>query len=70
MKKKLAYAVFSTTDSGKEYLVKGGFGNNKGTAEKWAVNHANDKLPTEIGVPMSDLVDCYTNGLFVKKIEY
>jgi hypothetical protein len=42
MRTKIAYAVFTLIDSGKDYIVKGNFGNDKQSAEKWAENHAND----------------------------
>lgn len=55
MKTKIVYAVFTLTDSGVDYMVKGNFGNDKKAAEKWAENNISSKYP---------------NGLFVKKIEY
>lgn len=54
MKKKIAYGVFSFTDSGQDYLVRGNFGDNKALADAWAANN----------------VSRYPNGLIVKKIEY
>lgn len=56
MKKKIAYAVFTTTNSGLEYMVKGNFGDNKEAAEKWMENNVNEGN--------------YPNGLFVKRIKY
>jgi hypothetical protein len=54
MRKKIAYAVFTLTDSGLEYMVKGNFGEHKDLAEKWKRDHIYD----------------YPNGLFVKEVKY
>jgi len=54
MKNKTAFAVFTLTDSGKDYMVKGNFGNNKEAAQKWAENNVSN----------------HSNGLFVKEIKY
>jgi hypothetical protein len=56
MKKKTAYAVFTLTESGLDYMVKGNFGNNELAANIWASNFYN--------------IAKYPNGLFVKKIKY
>jgi hypothetical protein len=40
MKNKIAYAVFTTTENGSDYMVKGNFGDNKKTAQKWANENA------------------------------
>lgn len=56
MKKKIAYAVFTLTDSGLEYMVKGGFGSDKAKAEKWKEDN--------------DGSDKYPNGVHVKRVEY
>lgn len=64
MKKKIAYAVFTLTDTGKETMVKGNFGKDEQAAKVWAENHANDetsRIASEKKFP---------NGLFVQKIEY
>jgi hypothetical protein len=68
---KIAYAVFTLTDSGKDYMVKGNFGDNKDNADEWA--HHNDDSSLDI----TQLEDAgegfqpkYPNGLFVKRIEY
>jgi hypothetical protein len=71
MKKKIAYAVFTTTDSGLDIIVKGNFGNNKEKADEWA--HHNDDSNLDI-TQKEDAGDgynpCYPNGLVVKKVEY
>jgi hypothetical protein len=71
MNQKIAYAVFTLTDSGKDYMVKGNFGNHKEDAESWA--HHNDDSCLDI----TQLEDAgegyqpkYPHGLFVKRIEY
>jgi hypothetical protein len=56
MKNKIAYAVFTKTDSGSEYMVKGNFGTNQVAANKWAGS--------------LDNLAKYHNGLFVKLIKY
>lgn len=57
MKKKIAYAVFTKTDSGQDYMVKGNFGSDKKSADKWKKEN--------------ELVGKYSaTALFVKKIEY
>jgi len=63
MKKKTVYAVFTLTDSGKDYMVKGNFGNDKAKAEAWKVDNENRFDPSipEMGYP---------NGLFVKEVKY
>lgn len=74
MKKKIAYAVFTLTDSGKDYMVKGNFGSDKSKAEKWATDHENDmkefhneKLPEGYKHMVSRV---YPHGLFVNKVTY
>ena len=56
MKNKIAYAVFTLTDSGLDYMVKGNFGDNEDAANKWRDDN--------------DSEEKYPNGLFVKKLEY
>jgi hypothetical protein len=56
MKKKIAYAVFTLTGSGLDYMVKGNFGEDKDAAQKWA--------------DVFSRGGSYPNGLFVKKVEY
>lgn len=63
MKKQVAYAVFTTTESGADYMVQGNFGSDKEAAEKWAENNVNNSFSC-YGEPK------YPNGLFVKQIEY
>ena len=69
MRKKIAYAVFTATDSGLDYMVKGNFGNNEEAANKWAKDNdiVSGPLHTE---PSASLYPIYPNGLFVKRIEY
>lgn len=55
MKKKIAYAVFTLTDSGLDYMVKGNFGSDKAKAEDW--KRKNDGWQ-------------YPYGLFVKMVKY
>lgn len=56
MKKKIAYAVFTLTNSGLDYMVKGNFGDNKEAASQWALNMSKS--------------GSYPNGLFVKEVKY
>ena len=56
MRTKIAYAVFTLTDSGKDYMVKGNFGNDEVAANRWAGSLEN--------------LAKYPNGLFVKRVEY
>jgi len=63
MKKKTAYAVFTLTDSGKDYMVKGNFGSDEPAAALWAVNNA-------VKVENGKTVIAYPNGLFVKEVKY
>lgn len=63
MKKKIAYAVFTKTDSGKDYMVKGNFGNDEPAAALWVVNNA-------VKVEDGKTVIAYPNGLEVKQINY
>lgn len=65
MEKKIAYAVFTTTDSGKEYLVKGNFGDNVAKASAWALNNA-----VKMGNNKAVINDAYPNGLIVKQVKY
>ena len=67
MRTKIAYAVFTLTDSGKDYMVKGNFGNDKAKAEKWMSD--NDVITHPVGEP-ANTQPMYPNGLFVKRIEY
>jgi hypothetical protein len=69
MKKKTAFAVFTMTDTGKDYLIKGNFGDDKKSADKWAENHVND-LDRETGTYNDPENKRYPNGLFVKEVEY
>jgi hypothetical protein len=63
MKKKTAFAVFTTTKfSGQEYMAKGNFGDNEEKAKQWSLDNITCKL--ENGA------DKYPNGLFIKKVEY
>jgi hypothetical protein len=67
MKKKIAFAVFTFTDSGLDYMIQGNFGNDQEAAQKWAENHAGDLRPstvTELIAPK------YPNGLIVKEVKY
>lgn len=64
---KIAYAVFTRTDQGNEYLVKGNFGNDKEKAEKWAKE--NDIITHPIGEPENTQA-FFPHGLFVKKLNY
>ncbi len=67
MKKKKAYAIFTLTDLGNDYMVKGNFGEDKAAADKWAENHANDADRQNY----DDRENVrYPNGLFVKEINY
>lgn len=68
MQKKIAYAVFSTTDSGAEYMVKGNFGANQQGCEQW-IKDNDIILPVLSGDPQRT-APMYPNGLFVKRIEY
>ncbi len=63
MKNKIGYAVFTTTDSGKDYMVKGNFGNDEPAAALWAVNNA-------VKVEDGKTVIAYPNGLTVKEVKY
>lgn len=65
MKKKIAYGVFTKTDSGKDYMVKGNFGDNVTAANSWAINNA-VKIVDSRAIVNPD----YPNGLEVKKIKY
>lgn len=71
MKKKIAYAVFTLTDSNKEYMVKGNFGGDKKAATQWAQNHKDDPGfdPAIVSGHLTSLRK-YPNGVFVKRIEY
>jgi hypothetical protein len=42
MRTKIAYAVFTFTPSGLDYMVKGNFGDNKDAADTWAKEHLGD----------------------------
>lgn len=68
MNKKTSYAVFSLTDSGKEYLVRGNFGDEQTSANQWAENHINDRYIGPDGESLNEHHK-YPNG-FVKKIQY
>lgn len=63
MRKKIAYAVFTKTESGKDYMVKGNFGNDKKAANDWMNTH---KSTFNV---VTDSLE-YPRGLFIKKIEY
>jgi hypothetical protein len=71
MRTKIAYAVFTLTPSGLDYMVKGNFGSNKDAADTWAKDHIGDVNEHEVvngHVTSKDFI--YPNGLFVKRIEY
>lgn len=64
MKKKIAWAVFShTEETGKEYMVKGNFGNDKKAANDWLKK--NEHTFNAVTARYE-----YPRGLFIKKIEY
>ena len=63
MKQKISYAVFTLTDSGKDYMVKGNFGKDKVKAEAWKSDNENRFDPS---IPAM----VYPNGLFVKEVKY
>ncbi len=54
MIKRKAFAVFTYTLSNQEYMVRGNFGSNKESAEKWAEEHQY----------------LYDRVLFVKQVDY
>ena len=60
MKKKTSFAVFTHTETGNEYMVRGNFGSNKAASEEWQRNNVNAK--NEAGEYK------YPRGLFVKQI--
>lgn len=64
MKNKIAYAVFTTTASGAEMLVKGGFEDDEQRAYKYKDEYERKSAMGRIMYPK------FTNPLFVKKIEY
>jgi hypothetical protein len=71
MKQKTAYAVFSLTNSGLDYMVKGNFGADKDKADEWA--HHNDDSNLDITQKEDageGYVPKYPNGLFVKEVKY
>ena len=71
MKKKTAYAVFTLTDSGLDYMVKGNFGADKDKAGKWVEEHKEDtELCDHTTTRTGDLWLKYRHGLFVKKVKY
>lgn len=71
MRKKMAYAVFSLTNSGLDYMVMGNFGADKAKAEKWAEDHKEDtELCGHSTTCAGDLWLKYRHGLFVKKVKY
>ena len=67
MRQKTAYAVFTLTDSGLDYMVKSNFGNDKVNAEKWMAD--NDVITHPVGEP-ANTQPMYPNGLFVKEVKY
>ena len=73
MIQKMAYAVFTLTDSGLDYLVKGNFGNNEQAAIQWKKDHLYDVTDNTNGYdptkPKTVYAD-YPNGLFVKAVKY
>ena len=71
MKNKTAYAVFTLTDSGLDYMVKGNFGDNKKDASKWAKEHKDDPgFDPQIVTGHLTSLRRYPNGLFVKEVKY
>ncbi len=56
MKRKTAYAAFTLTESGKDYMVKGNFGADKAAATGWMEKSVDEEK--------------YPRGLFVKKVKY
>lgn len=70
MRHKTAYAVFTTTDSGKDYMVQGSFGNDEDKASSWAKSHRRDLMPEWNDITKKTVyVDKYPNGLFVKEVK-
>lgn len=69
MRQKTAYAVFSLTDSGLDYMVKGNFGNDKEAAEDWAEYHKADTVYATYTCDGPEITK-YPKGLFVKKVKY
>jgi hypothetical protein len=63
MRTKIAYAVFTLTDSGKDYMVKGNFGNDKKAATEWKEKYEHTYNTVKDGME-------YPNGLFVKRVNY
>jgi hypothetical protein len=70
MRQKTAYAVFTLTNSGLDYMVKGNFGNDKPAANNWADFHKNDTGYTEWRCTPESEVPKYPHGLFVKEVKY
>jgi len=71
MARKIAYAVFTLTDSGLEYMVKGNFGNNKDNADEWARRNDDSNLDiTQLEDAGEGFHPKYPNGLFVKEVKY
>lgn len=71
MKKKTAFAVFTSTPSGLDYMVKGNFGNDTEAAHKWAEEHIGDVNEHKIvNGPVTSQDFLYPNGLFVKEVKY
>lgn len=67
MKKKTAFGVFTLTDSGLDYLVKGNFGDDKDKADAWAKD--NDVITHPVDEP-AKTEPMYPHGLFVKEVKY
>ena len=71
MKKKTAYAVFTTTHSGLDYMVQSNFGEDEEAANQWRRNHLNDLTPEWNPITSKTVnVYKYPNGLFVKEVKY
>jgi hypothetical protein len=64
MKKKIAYAVFTTTVGGSEMMIKGNFGDDEQRAEAWKKDYERKAAQHRVSAP------AFQNPLFVKKIEY
>lgn len=71
MRQKTAYAVFTSTPSGLDYMVKGNFGTDKNSADTWAKEHVgdvNEHVIVNGSVTSKDFL--FPNGLFIKKVKY
>lgn len=71
MKQKTAYAVFTTTPSGLDYMVKGNFGRDKKASDVWAEEHVGDvNEHVIVNGPVTNKDFLFPNGLFVKEVKY